>query len=59
MSPSNLVRSGGGLVSVASGVLLVAGHVLELGENPEYGTILGKGMILAAHEPLVFALAVL
>jgi hypothetical protein len=31
MPSSNPVRVGGGLTSVAAGVLLVAGHVLDLG----------------------------
>jgi hypothetical protein len=37
MQSSNLVRSGGGLASAVAGVLLVAGHLLDLGGDPEYG----------------------
>lgn len=56
ISSSNLVRSGGGLASIASGVLLVAGHILDLGSDSEYGTVPGKSLVLAAHVLLVFAL---
>jgi hypothetical protein len=35
MASSNLVRSGGGPTSVAGGVLLVVGRVLNLGGDPE------------------------
>jgi hypothetical protein len=59
MSPSNLVRLGGGLTSATAGVLLVAGHVLNLGGDPEYGTVLGASLVLTAHVALVFALVAL
>ena len=59
MPLSNLVRSGGGLASAAAGVLLVAGHLLDLGGDPEYGTVLGKCLVLAAHVVLDFALVAL
>jgi hypothetical protein len=56
MSAKNLVRTGGGLASVAAGLLLVLGHVLDLGGDPEYGTVLGGSLVLTAHVALVFAL---
>jgi hypothetical protein len=55
----NLTRSGGGLASIAAGVLLVVGHVLNLGGDLEYGTVLGSSLVLAAHVLLVFALLAL
>ena len=59
MSSSNLVRLGGGLASVAAGTLLLLGHLLNLGGDPEYGTVLGSTSVLAAHLLLVFALVAL
>jgi hypothetical protein len=56
MSPENLVRTGGGLVSAAAGLLLLLGHLLDLGGATEYGTVLGGTLVLAAHVALVFAL---
>ncbi len=41
MPSENLVRVGGGLASAAAGVLLLLGHLLDLGGDPEYGTVLG------------------
>src|SRR5919206_451715 len=35
---------------------LVTGHVLNLGGDPDYGTVLGSSLILAAHTLLVLAL---
>ena len=59
MSSSNLVRTGGGLASAAAGILLLVGHLLNLGGDPEYGTVLGSSSVLAAHVVLVFALVAL
>ncbi len=59
VAPSNLVRVGGGLASATAGVLLLLGHVLDLGGDPEYGTVLGGSSVLAAHVLLVFALVAL
>ena len=59
MSSENLVQTGGGLASVAAGVLLVLGHILDLGGHPEYGTVLGGSLVLTAHVTLVFALVAL
>ncbi len=59
MSSSNLVRLGGGLASAAAGVLLVVGHVLNVGGDPDYGTVLGSSLVLTAHVALVFALVAL
>ncbi len=59
MSSENLVRTGGGLVSAAAGILLLLGHLLDLGGDPEYGTVLGGSLVLAAHVALVFALVAL
>jgi hypothetical protein len=56
MSSSNLVRAGGGLASAAAGILLLVGHLLDLGGDPEYGTVLGSSSVLAAHVVLIFAL---
>ncbi len=39
--------------------LVVLHNPSELSGNPEYGTVLGKGLILAAHVALVFALVAL
>jgi hypothetical protein len=35
------------------------GHVLNLGGDNEYGTVLGASLVLAAHLALVFALVAL
>jgi hypothetical protein len=59
MSSSNLVRTGGGLASAAAGILLLIGHLLNLGGTPEYGTVLGSSSVLTAHVLLVFALVAL
>jgi hypothetical protein len=59
MPSSNLVRLGGGLASAAAGILLVAGHVLNLGGDPQYGTLPGASSVLIAHVVLVFALVAL
>ena len=48
MSPSAAIRWGGGLTSVAAGVLLLVGHVVNLGGDPEYGTVLGEVLVLSA-----------
>jgi len=59
MSLENLVRMGGGLASAAAGLLLLLGHILDLGGDPEYGTVLGGSLVLTAHVVLVFALVAL
>ena len=59
MPSSNLVRTGGGLASAAAGILLLLGHLLDLGGDPQYGTVLGGTLVLAAHLALVFALVAL
>jgi hypothetical protein len=56
MSPSAAIRWGGGLTSVAAGLLLLLGHIVNLGGDPEYGTVLGETLVLGAHALLVFAL---
>ena len=37
VSSGNLVRTGGDLASAAADILLLLGHLLELGGDPEYG----------------------
>ena len=59
MSPSTLARTGGGPASVAAGVLLLLGHLANLGGDQDYGTVLGSDLVLAAHALLVFALVAL
>jgi hypothetical protein len=59
MSSNNLIQTGGGLVSAAAGLLLLLGHLLDLGGDPEYGTVLGGALVLTAHVVLVFALVAL
>ena len=59
MSSESLVRVGGGLASAAAGILLLLGHLLDLGGDPQYGTVLGGTLVLAAHLALVFALVAL
>jgi hypothetical protein len=59
MSPSAAIRWGGGLTSVAAGVLLLLGHIVNLGGATEYGTVLGAVLVLSAHALLVFALVAL
>ena len=56
MPSSNLVRTGGGLASAAAGILLLLGHLLDLGGDSDYGTVLGGTLVLTAHVVLVFAL---
>ena len=41
---------------VAAGLLLLLGHIVNLGGDPEYGTVLGETLVLGAHALLVFAL---
>src|SRR5829696_6806662 len=45
----NLIRAGGGLASAAAGILLLVGHVLNLGGDPVYGTVPGASSVLTAH----------
>jgi hypothetical protein len=59
MPSSNLIWRGGGLASVAAGLLLLLGHLFDLGGNSEYGTVLGGSLILTAHVVLVFGLVAL
>src|SRR5215212_9602029 len=59
MSSSNFARTGGGLASAAAGILLLVGHLLNLGGDPEYGTVLGSSSVLTAHVLLVFSLVAL
>jgi hypothetical protein len=59
MMSSDLMREGGGLASIAAGLLLVVGHVVNLGGHPEYGRVLGEILVLTAHLSLVFALVAL
>ena len=59
MSSSNLVRLGGGLASIVAGVLLLVGHLLNLGGHPQYVTVLGSSAVLTAYVILVFALVAL
>lgn len=59
MNPSNFARLGGALASVAGGVLLLLGHLFNVGGDPEYGTVLGSISVLIAHLLLVFALVAL
>jgi hypothetical protein len=59
MPSSSLTWAGGGLASAAAGLLLLLGHLLDLGGHPEYGTVLGGALVLTAHVVLVFALVAL
>jgi hypothetical protein len=56
VSSGNLIRTGGGLASAAAGILLLLDHLLDLGADPEYGTVLGGSLVLTAHLTLVFGL---
>jgi len=53
-----LIRAGGGLAS-AAGILLLVGHVLNLGGDPEYGRVPGASSVLTAHVLLVLTLVAL
>ena len=59
LDSSNLIRAGGGLASAAAGILLLVGHVLNLGGDPVYSTVPGANSVLTAHVLLVFALVAL
>ncbi len=59
MSSERIVRAGGGLASAVAGLLLLLGHILDLGGDPRYGTVLGGTLVLTAHVVLVFALVAL
>ena len=59
MPSSNLTWTGGGLASAAAGLLLLLGHLLDLGGDPEYGTLPGGTLVLTAHVVLVFAIVAL
>ena len=41
---------------MAAGILLLLGHIVNLGGGAEYGTVLGGTLVLSAHVLLVFAL---
>lgn len=49
MSSQNPIRSGGGLASNLAGALLLLGNPLNLGGDPEYGTVLESLSVLVAH----------
>src|SRR5918995_183484 len=59
MPSSNLIWTGGGLASAAAGLLLLLGHLLNFGGDPEYGTVLGGTLVLTAHVVLAFAIVAL
>src|SRR5215210_3192969 len=59
MPASNLVRTGGGLASAAAGILLLLGHLLDLGGASEHGTVFGGTLVLTAHLVLIFGLMAL
>jgi len=59
MPSSNLIWTWGGLASAAAGLLLLLGHLFDLGGNSEYGTVFGGSLILTAHVVLVFGLVAL
>lgn len=44
---------------MAAGLLLLLGHLVNLGGDPEYGKVLGETLVLSAHALLVFALIAL
>jgi hypothetical protein len=44
-----------GYTSIISGILLIFGHILNLGGGMEFGTVLGETLVLSAHLLLVFA----
>ena len=44
---------------MAAGILLLLGHITNLGSDAEYGTVLGETLVLSAHALLVFALVAL
>ena len=44
---------------MAAGLLLLLGHIVNLGGDREYGTVLGGTLVLSAHALLVFALVAL
>jgi hypothetical protein len=45
-----------GYTSIISGILLILGHILNLGGGKEFGTVLGGTLVLSAHLLLVFVL---
>lgn len=55
MSSMRVVWLGGGLTSATAGLLLVSGHLFNLGGG-DYSTVLGGSSVLAAHLLLVFGL---
>jgi len=59
MPSSNLIWTWGALASAAAGLLLLLGHLFDLGGNSEYGTVFGGSLILTAHVVLVFGLVAL
>ena len=59
MTSSKLIWQGGGLASIVAGLLLLVGHVVNLGGHPEYGRVLGEILVLIAHLALIFALVAL
>jgi hypothetical protein len=59
MAERTLLCTGGGLASIAAGMLLLLGHLANLGGDLDYGTVLGSSLVLAAHMLLVFALMAL
>lgn len=53
MSSSTFFRTEAAIASLLAGGLLIGGHLLNYGAG-EYGTVLGTGLVLAAHVALVF-----
>jgi hypothetical protein len=57
MAPTQLIWRGGGLTCVIAGVLLATGQITNLlGDDTQFGTVVGGNLIHIAHLLLIFAL---
>jgi hypothetical protein len=55
-SPSPFFRLDGGIAALATGILLILGHLSNLGGPPGVGTVTGKTLVMAGHAVMVLAL---
>ncbi len=55
MRLSYVLKLGGGISAILTGLFLLTGHLLDYFSGLEYGTVLGKSVVFLAHILAVFA----